>query len=93
MLKNIGVKHHFHVLIFGGHNIDTMRQSACLVVNARGYKTFFILSSTKLEIIMLINVKMPTVVGILTFASMMNTTSNMREFDSKKSLSFSALKV
>ena len=40
-----------------------------------GYKTFFRLNSTEREIIMLINVKMPTIVGILTFISMINTTS------------------
>ena len=31
-----------------------------------GYKTFFMLSLTEHECIMLINVKMPTIVGILT---------------------------
>ena len=36
---------------------------------SRGYKTFF------MNIIMLINVKMPTIVGILKFNSMINTTS------------------
>ena len=38
-----------------------------------------------MEFIMLINVKMPTFVGILTFISMMNTTS---EFESKITLYF-----
>ena len=38
----------------------------------RGYKTFFMLNSTEYKFIMLINVKMPTVVGILTFISMLN---------------------
>ena len=40
-----------------------------------GYKTFFMLNPTEPEIfILLINVKMPTIVGILTFISMINTT-------------------
>ena len=34
---------------------------------ARGYKTFFMLNSTEHEIFPPINVKMPTIVGILTF--------------------------
>ena len=54
----------------------------------RGYKTFFMLNSTELEVstahkslalslsdivfIMLINVKMSTIVGILTFMSRIN---------------------
>ena len=33
----------------------------------RGYKTFFMLNSTEHEFFLLINVKMPTIVGILTF--------------------------
>ena len=35
----------------------------------RGYNTFFMLNSTEHEIFLLINVKMPTIVGILTFMS------------------------
>ena len=41
----------------------------------RGYKTIFILNSAEHKIILLINVKMPTIVGILTFISMINTKS------------------
>ena len=33
----------------------------------RGYKTFFMLNSTEHEFFLLINVKMLTIVGILTF--------------------------
>ena len=41
----------------------------------RGYKTFFILNSAEsTKFILLINVKMTTIVGILTFISMINTT-------------------
>ena len=35
----------------------------------RGYKTFFMLNSTEHDFFLLRNVKMPTVVGILTFMS------------------------
>ena len=42
---------------------------------ARGYKTFFMANSAEHKFILLINVKMPTIVGILTFISMINTTS------------------
>ena len=35
-------------------------------------KTFFMLNSTETEIILLMNVKMPTIVGILTFMSRIN---------------------
>ena len=38
----------------------------------RGYTTFFML---RMKFIMLINVKMPTLVGILTFISMINRTA------------------
>ena len=39
-------------------------------------KTLFILNSASMKFILLINVKMPTIVGILTFMSMINTTFN-----------------
>ena len=42
---------------------------------ARGYKTFLCSTHLSIKIIMLINVKMPTIVGILTFIIMINTTS------------------
>ena len=47
------------------------------------------LNSTKHEIvfIMLINVKMPTIVGILTFISMINTTSESLKARKKEKIS------
>ena len=42
---------------------------------ARDYKAFSMLNSAEQEIILLINVKMPTIIGILTFINMINTTS------------------
>ena len=41
------------------------------------YKTFFILNSAENEIYLAYNVKMPTIVGILTFISMINTNTNI----------------
>ena len=43
-------------------------------IRPRGYQTFFMLNSTEHEFFLLINVKMPTVVGILTFISRKNGT-------------------
>ena len=40
-----------------------------------GYKTFFMLNSAEHEIYPACKDKMPTIVGILTFISMINTTS------------------
>ena len=42
---------------------------------SRGKQNFFMLKSTEHNIIMLINVKFPTIVAILTFISMIETTS------------------
>ena len=39
-----------------------------------GYDTFSCSTQLSMNIIMLINVKMPTFVGILTYVSMMNTS-------------------
>ena len=44
-------------------------------VRPRGYKTFSYSTQLSKKLILLINVKMPTIVGILTFISMINTTS------------------
>ena len=46
---------------------------SCILSWPRGYKTFFMLNSAENEIFLLKNVKMPTVVGILTFMSMKNS--------------------
>ena len=49
----------------------------------RGYKFFPCSTQLSMKFILLINVTMPTIVGILTFISMMNTTSerlNARNF-------------
>ena len=42
-----------------------------------GYKTFLCSTRLSTKIILLINVKMPTIVGILSFISMINTTSEI----------------
>ena len=46
---------------------------------ARGYKTFFMLNSGEHEIFLLISVKMPTIVGILTFISRKNSILGLSE--------------
>ena len=58
----------YYVFLFSERNFST---------GLRGYTTFFILNSAEHEIILLINVKMPTIVGILTFICMINTTSEI----------------
>ena len=45
----------------------------------RGYKTVFMLNSNGHEIFLLINVKMPTIVGILTFISGKNSILGLSE--------------
>ena len=44
-------------------------------IRPRGYKTFPCSTQLSHTFNLLINVKMPTIVGILTFISMINTTS------------------
>ena len=67
------------------------------LVLPHGYKKFFIFNQLSMKFIMLINVKMPTIVGILTFISMINTTSgSLKAHDiSTKSLtgSFASLQT
>ena len=45
----------------------------------RGYKTFFMLNSAEHEFFLVINVKMPTMVGILTFMSRKNSVIGLFE--------------
>ena len=45
----------------------------------RGYKTFFVLNSAEYEFFLLINVEMPTIVGILTFMSGKNIILDLSE--------------
>ena len=44
-------------------------------IGPRGYRTFSCSTQLCLKLILLINVKMSTIAGILTFISMINTTS------------------
>ena len=44
-------------------------------IRPRGYNTFPCSTQLSQKFILLINVKMPTIVGILTFISTINTTS------------------
>ena len=49
-------------------------KSVCLT-RPRGYITFICSTQLSMKFVKLINVKMPTIGGILTFISMINTTS------------------
>ena len=53
-----------------------------LLIRPRGYKTFFMLNSN-MKFFLLINVKMPTIVGILTFINRKNSILSL--FESEKS--------
>ena len=66
-----------------------MFASMTKVVGPQGYKTFFIINSTEHEIYPAHNVKMPTIVAILTFISRISTTSSVGS--RKKSLIFHIL--
>ena len=61
-----------HVRIANRENSDQTASSE--TVWPRGYKTFLCSTQLSIKFIMLINVKMPTIVGILTLISMINTT-------------------
>ena len=52
------------------HPVKTRVSLCTRLVRSRGHKT-----DLSMKLIMLINVKMPTIVGILTFINMINTTS------------------
>ena len=54
---------------------DKRRRNAIQESRLRVYKTFSCSTQLSTKFILLINVKMPTIVGILTIISMVNTTS------------------
>ena len=56
------------------------------MTRSRGYKTVFMFSSAEKKFIVLINVKMPTIVDILTFMSRINY--QFWGFDSEFSTNF-----
>ena len=45
----------------------------------RGYKTFFMLNSTEHDFFLFINVEMPSIVGISTFMSRINSILGLSE--------------
>ena len=55
--------------------IRVLVPDACLWPGPEVIKLFPCLNQLRTKFILLINVKMPTIVGILTFISMINTTS------------------
>ena len=56
------------------HEVD-MEVPGKGIICARGYTTFSCSTQLSMEFILLMNMKMPTIVGILTFISMINTTN------------------
>ena len=55
--------------------LEVVLKSRALIADQawpQGYKTFFMLGSSETKFILLINVKMPIIVGILTFMSRIN---------------------
>ena len=55
------------------------RGTAFMTSRPRGYKTFPCSTQLSMELFLLINVKMPTIVGILTFMSRKNSIINLSE--------------
>ena len=64
--------------ITNANNVSPASHCTC-AVKARGYKICFMLNSTEYEFFLLINVKMPTIVGILTFMSGKNSIPGLSE--------------
>ena len=54
---------------------DSLVRHGGASLRLRGYKTFSWSTQLSMKFILLINVKMPTIIGILTFISMKNTIS------------------
>ena len=50
-------------------------------IRARGYNLFFVLNSAEHETFPLINVKMPTIIGILTFIGMKSSILGFSELE------------
>ena len=72
------------VTFFAGLAFRLRQQTRKVIITRpRGYTTFFMLYSVEHEFFLLINVKMPTVVGILTFMSRKNSILGV--YDPKKS--------
>ena len=64
---------------YPGTSFSTTLFQADSEIWPQGYKTFFVLNSTEHEIFLFINVKMPTIVGILTFMSGKNSIPDISE--------------
>ena len=64
------------VWLFGAEVVlDRFNTSICNPLKTRGYIFFSCSTQLSTKFILLISVKMPTIVGILTFISMINTTN------------------
>ena len=63
------------ILVMNGIASDKKILNIMNTYRPQGYKTFLCSTQLSMKFIMLINVKMPTIVGILSFISTINTTS------------------
>ena len=67
-----------HTIIYKRKRIEVWKKNIAIHFQdqaLRLLKLFAYSSQLSMKLVMLINVKMPTIVGILTFISMINTTS------------------
>ena len=78
------VASHFGFALF----VKVLAERFPVYTRPRGYKTFSCSTQLSTKFILLINVKMPTIIGILTFITMINTT-----YESLKARNFFHLSV
>ena len=69
----------FAVSLFGGPNVSCVVRAKSIEIWPRGYKLFSFSTQLSMKFFLLINVKMPTIVGILTFMSEKNSILSLSE--------------
>ena len=82
MVQSVKGKHFFILCEYNNIQLTWL-------IRLQGYKLFSCSTQLSMKFILLINVKMQTIVGILTFISMINTA--LLGLESKKSFLFSIL--
>ena len=76
-MANIDIN--FKTFVLEGYVQFKSVKTCCSQSRPRGDKTFFILNSIEHDFFLLINVKMPTIVGISTFMSRKNSILGLSE--------------
>ena len=71
------MQYNFDLSIVSLHAANKLQKQNDLYCRLRGYTTFSCSTQLSTKFILLINVKMPTIVGIFTSISMINTTSEI----------------